>query len=107
MPNRQCNRGLKTAMSGNKKEKVLERVVPLGQLGIHDVPRVGGKNASLGEMIANLGQLGVSVPSGFASTAEAFREFLAEGQLKKKIKQTLDPGNILNRGIGMFEEEQP
>ncbi|MGL5783523.1 MAG: PEP/pyruvate-binding domain-containing protein, partial [Plesiomonas shigelloides] len=43
---------------------------------MNDVNRVGGKNASLGEMIANLSGLGVSVPDGFATTARAFNEFL-------------------------------
>jgi phosphoenolpyruvate synthase/pyruvate phosphate dikinase len=43
-----------------------ENIVPLNQLGMNDVPRVGGKNASLGEMISNLGSLGVEVPGGFA-----------------------------------------
>lgn len=42
------------------------------QLGMHDVDRVGGKNASLGEMITHLSELGVSVPNGFATTAQAF-----------------------------------
>ncbi len=42
------------------------------QLGMNDVDRVGGKNASLGEMITNLAELGVSVPNGFATTAQAF-----------------------------------
>ena len=44
-------------------------VVPLEKLGISDVDSVGGKNASLGEMIANLTELGVRVPGGFATTA--------------------------------------
>ena len=50
--------------------------------GMNDVERVGGKNASLGEMIANLSAAGVRVPGGFATTAEAYREFLAHGDLK-------------------------
>ena len=48
-----------------------ENIVPLDRLGMNDVPRVGGKNASLGEMISNLASLGVEVPGGFATTAEA------------------------------------
>ena len=45
-------------------------------LSMHDVDKVGGKNASLGEMIHNLTDKGVRVPGGFATTADAFREFL-------------------------------
>ena len=50
-----------------------DNIVPLDQLGMNDVPRVGGKNASLGEMISNLGNLGVEVPGGFATTASGVR----------------------------------
>jgi pyruvate,water dikinase len=55
-----------------------------------DVDTVGGKNASLGEMISNLSSAGVSVPNGFATTAEAFRVFLAKDGLADKINSTLD-----------------
>jgi pyruvate,water dikinase len=54
-----------------------------------DVDQVGGKNASLGEMIAELGAQGVRVPGGFATTASAFREFLAETGLSERIKGAL------------------
>lgn len=60
------------------------------QLGMNDVNRVGGKNASLGEMIANLSGLGVSVPDGFATTARAFNEFLEQSGLNQRIHQLLD-----------------
>lgn len=60
------------------------------QLGMNDVNRVGGKNASLGEMIANLSGLGVSVPDGFATTARAFNEFLEQSRLNQRIHQLLD-----------------
>ncbi|MGL5161252.1 MAG: phosphoenolpyruvate synthase [Plesiomonas shigelloides] len=60
------------------------------QLGMNDVNRVGGKNASLGEMIANLSGLGVSVPDGFATTARAFNEFLEQSELNQRIHQLLD-----------------
>ncbi|MEM7564970.1 MAG: phosphoenolpyruvate synthase, partial [Pseudomonadota bacterium] len=66
-----------------------ENIVPLDQLGMEDVPRVGGKNASLGEMITNLGNLGVSVPGGFATTADAFNRFLDEAGITDKIQQRL------------------
>ena len=52
-------------------------VIKLAELGMNDVERVGGKNASLGEMISNLNGLGVTVPGGFATTAAAYRDFLA------------------------------
>ncbi len=65
-------------------------VIPLAELGIGDVETVGGKNASLGEMIANLSSLGVSVPGGFATTAAAYREFLANDGLDERINATLD-----------------
>lgn len=60
------------------------------QLGMQDVERVGGKNASLGEMISNLSGAGVSVPGGFATTAFAFNEFLESSGLNGKIHHLLD-----------------
>ena len=65
-------------------------VIDLKQVGMNDVPVVGGKNASLGEMIANLSELGVSVPGGFATTADAFRVLLNEAGLTQKINSRLD-----------------
>lgn len=70
------------------------RVIGLEQLGKHDVERVGGKNASLGEMISHLSNAGVSVPGGFATTAEAFREFLETSGLKTRIHDALSGLNI-------------
>ncbi|MEY4363471.1 MAG: hypothetical protein RLZZ24_823 [Pseudomonadota bacterium] len=64
-------------------------VVPFEHLRMSDVEVVGGKNASLGEMISQLPQ-GVRVPTGFATTAHAFRAFLAHGGLADKIKARLD-----------------
>jgi pyruvate,water dikinase len=63
--------------------------IPFAELGRHDVALVGGKNSSLGEMIANLAALGVTVPEGFATTADAYREFLAHGGLADRIQQEL------------------
>lgn len=60
------------------------------QLGIHDVELVGGKNSSLGEMIQHLTKLGVSVPDGFATTAQAYREFLSHEGLADRINAQLD-----------------
>ena len=63
-------------------------------LGMHDVDRVGGKNASLGEMISHLSSAGVSVPNGFATTAEAFREFLSQSGLAEEINNALTQLNV-------------
>jgi pyruvate,water dikinase len=68
---------------------VTDYIVPFAALGMSDVERVGGKNASLGEMISHLARLGVKVPSGFATTAEAFREFLAHQGLAARIEAAL------------------
>ncbi len=67
-----------------------EYVIRLQELGIKDVEQVGGKNASLGEMIQHLSKLGVKVPGGFATTAEAYREFLSRNQLDARIQSELD-----------------
>ncbi|ALZ76929.1 phosphoenolpyruvate synthase [Rheinheimera sp. F8] len=67
-----------------------EFVVWYQDLGMHDVPRVGGKNASLGEMISNLAGVGVQVPGGFATTAEAFNQFLEQSGVNERIYQLLD-----------------
>ncbi len=64
-------------------------VVPFERLGRHDVDTVGGKNSSLGEMIGSLAQAGVQVPGGFATTAQAYREFLQQGQLDERIRREL------------------
>jgi len=64
-------------------------VVPFEQLGMRDVERVGGKNASLGEMIGALARLGVKVPGGFATTAHAYREFLQQDGLDARIRAEL------------------
>jgi pyruvate,water dikinase len=62
-------------------------------LRMTDVGSVGGKNASLGEMISQLAHLGVRVPGGFATTADAFRDFLAHDGLAKRIQTSLDTLN--------------
>ncbi|MDZ7593316.1 MAG: phosphoenolpyruvate synthase [Thiobacillus sp.] len=64
-------------------------IVPLDSLSMADVPRVGGKNASLGEMIANLSGAGVKVPGGFATTAQAFWDFLDHNDLRARIDAKL------------------
>ncbi|MFN7980216.1 MAG: phosphoenolpyruvate synthase, partial [Vicinamibacterales bacterium] len=72
-------------------------VAPLDQLRMSDVEAVGGKNASLGEMISQLAASGVSVPGGFATTAHAFRQFLRHGGLDQRIDarlKTLDTDDV-------------
>ena len=69
-------------------------VIPFEKLRNTDVPSVGGKNASLGEMISQLNAKGVRVPTGFATTADAYREFLAQGGLDTKINAELDALNV-------------
>ncbi|WP_026294452.1 phosphoenolpyruvate synthase [Salinimonas chungwhensis] len=67
-----------------------EHVLWYQELGMQDVARVGGKNASLGEMISNLANAGVQVPGGFATTAEAFNAFLLQSGLDARIHEVLD-----------------
>lgn len=73
------------------------------EVGIKDVPLVGGKNASLGEMLRTLGEVGVRVPDGFAVTAEAYRYYLHEAGLEGKIRELLkgwdrsDPADLIRR----------
>lgn len=64
-------------------------VFPFSQLRMTDVDRVGGKNASLGELLSQLTSAGIRVPDGFATTAEAFRLFLKEGGLEDRISERL------------------
>ncbi len=69
------------------------QIIGFNQLGIKDINHVGGKNASLGEMISHLSGLGIKVPDGFATTAEAFRHFLAQQKLDKRIATRLQALN--------------
>ncbi len=79
-------------------------VIPFSRLGIADVPLVGGKNASLGEMVQHLTPAGVKVPDGFAVTADAYRFFLRHGKLDEQIAailsdvDTRDIDNLQERG---------
>src|SRR3990172_12518335 len=66
-----------------------EYVVGFDGLRMSDVGRVGGKNASLGEMIGELAHMQVRVPGGFATTASAYRDFLAQNGLEKRIADAL------------------
>ena len=65
-------------------------VIPFEKLRMNDVEQVGGKNSSLGEMISQLADSGVRVPGGFATTAAAYRDFLAQSGLDDKINAALD-----------------
>jgi len=65
-------------------------VIPFNEVGMADVHRVGGKNASIGEMLKALTDLGVKVPGGYATTADAYRDFLAQGGLAARINAALD-----------------
>ena len=67
----------------------MDYIARLQDLSMQDVARVGGKNASLGEMIRNLSSRGVRVPGGFATTADAFREYLAQDGLAGRIAAKL------------------
>ena len=66
-----------------------ELVLPFERLTMHDVETVGGKNASIGEMIGALAKLGVKVPGGFATTAAAYRQMLAHNGLDQRIRERL------------------
>lgn len=68
---------------------VKRHTIDLAHLGMRDLDQVGGKNSSLGEMISHLSSAGVSVPGGFATTADSFREFLSQNDLDKKIYDKL------------------
>ena len=69
-------------------------VIPFERLGMRDVETVGGKNASLGEMIGSLANLGVHVPGGFATTSQAYRDFLKQGGLDERIRAELATLNV-------------
>jgi len=71
-----------------------EYILRLRELGLNDIEKVGGKNASLGEMIQHLVPLGVKVPGGFATTALAFRDFLSQENLAERINDKLRQLNV-------------
>ncbi len=74
----------------SRRHAVDQNVVWYDALSMNDVDKVGGKNASLGEMVANLSNAGVKVPNGYATTAFAFNQFLETNQLNDRIYQLLD-----------------
>ncbi|QWD76676.1 phosphoenolpyruvate synthase [Polynucleobacter sp. MWH-UH24A] len=79
-------------MSMQNKQNVY--VLPFEELRVGDVESVGGKNSSLGEMISQLASAGVRVPTGFATTSVAFRDFLKHNQLDQKISERLAKLNV-------------
>jgi pyruvate,water dikinase len=90
--------------SGRQAAKEEAFVLWFEEVGIKDIPLVGGKNASLGEMIQQLTPKGVNVPTGFATTAHAYRYFVKEAGLEDKLRQLFsdldveDVGNLRERG---------
>src|SRR6267378_3421283 len=72
------------------------RVAWLKDLRMADLERVGGKNASLGEMMSALTAAGIRVPGGFATTAQAFREFLSASGLDRRIEERLRSLDLKN-----------
>ncbi|WP_456464057.1 phosphoenolpyruvate synthase [Persephonella sp.] len=84
-------------------------VVWLNEVGMEDVELVGGKNASLGEMIKGLSPMGIKIPMGYVVTAEAYRYFIDFNNLKEKIKETLkglNPNDVFDlqkRGLTVRE----
>ncbi len=73
----------------NKQDNSQSFIIFLDQIGISDLPKVGGKNASLGEMIKNLNVKNIKVPNGFAVTVDAFDAFIEENMLREQIEKAL------------------
>jgi pyruvate,water dikinase len=65
-------------------------ILPLNEVGIRDIDHVGGKNASLGEMIQNLSTLGIRIPAGFVITVDAYRAFIAHNDLEPAIRKEIN-----------------
>lgn len=87
----------------HKQTSSMIYTLPLNSVGINDIPLVGGKNASLGEMLQNLTALGVEIPNGFVITVKAYYQFVEHNHLDKHIKEivnAIDYDNIesLRRG---------
>lgn len=74
----------------------MKYLVPLKDMNISQIHRFGGKNASLGEMLQNLSKMGIKVPDGYATTVDAYHQFLTQNNLTKKINHVLSGINITN-----------
>ena len=85
VPSSPSLRGNGSGMSDGPEVTTKINVRAFADIGLTDIEEVGGKNASLGEMVRNLGSLGVRVPDGFATTAEAFRRFIGDTGLAEEI----------------------
>lgn len=84
-------------VSTDSKTATTDFILEFEQVGIQDIPRVGGKNASLGEMIQHLVAKGVRVPTGFATTADAYRTFIQQAGLEGELRshfQDLDVNDV-------------
>lgn len=75
---------------------MIKQVLDFGEITLKNISQVGGKNSSLGEMITHLSPLGIQVPKGFATTSEAYREFLQENRIDNKIYDVLKDINSNN-----------
>ena len=80
-------------------------VIPFEELRREDVALVGGKNSSLGEMVQELGSVGINVPPGFATTADAFRDFILSNDLNTKIAGLLENFETGKRSLHKLGEE--
>jgi pyruvate,water dikinase len=85
-------------VQNGRGSRVTGYTIPLGRLRMTDVESVGGKNASLGEMIGRLAGAGVRVPDGFATTAQAYRDFLAQDRLGARIAAELSGLDVADVG---------
>jgi pyruvate,water dikinase len=95
-------------MCENRKDDQKQWVAWFDEVTIADIPRVGGKNASLGEMIRELAGKGVSVPYGFCTTAEAYRYYIRSNNLEEKLRKIfadLDVHNVGNWPSEANEQE--
>jgi len=90
--------------ASNSEKRTNEHLLWLDEIGLRDIEKVGGKNASLGEMLRHLSSNGIRVPEGFAVTTSGFRAFLKDADLEKKVGEILDgvdpdnPSDVSARG---------
>jgi len=90
--------------ANSSSKRTNEHLLWFEEIGLKDISRVGGKNASLGEMITHLSKLGIRVPEGFAISTKAFNAFVAHNRIEKKINEALEgldsdnPADVAARG---------
>ena len=77
-------------------EKKMQNYFWFDEINMNDISVVGGKNASLGEMISKLSEIDVEIPFGFATTAEAFRDFISRNNLDSEINSLLENVDVDN-----------